>query len=117
MSQTFRLKKEHILLLKSSRFDWWDDECGGIVEDRRRPYGNSDHIRDIAEILGIKQKLDVGKSEAENELIYDEEQEQELLQLHRETEMALKIILTTKSFKPGLYQADRDDENWKWVRK
>jgi hypothetical protein len=108
---------EHIKLLQSSYFDFWNSECGGIHQDTRRPYGNSDHLKDICEILKIDRKLDVGASKATEDICWDGKQEKELEQFHRELPVALTIILKTKSFKPGLYQADRDEENWKWVKK
>ena len=115
--QTFKLKKEHVLLLQHSYIDWWCAEAGSAAINCKRPYGNSDHLKDMCEILGVKRKLDLDKTEAEGEIVYDEKQEEWLESLHRETESALKIILKTKSFKPGLYQADRDDDNWKLVKK
>lgn len=115
--QSFRLKLEHIKLLQNSYIDWRPAEAGSAVIDSKRPYGNSDHLKDMCEILGTKRKLDIKQTESSGDVCYDEKQDEELLSLHRQTESALKVILKSKSFKPGLYEADRDEDNWKWVKK
>lgn len=115
--QTFRLKPEHIKLLQKSYIDWWGAEAGSAVIDCKRPYGNGDHLKDMCEILNIKRKLDVRQTAESGDVYYDEKQEESLLDLHRQTEGALEVILRSKSFKPGLYEADVDEKNWKWVKK
>ena len=93
--KTFMLTEEHIKLLKRAYVDWWDCEFGAPIINPKRPYGNSDVIGDIGEILGIK---------PDNGEDFTDEQEEGMNQIHKETQTALQIILSTGSFTPGLYE-------------
>ena len=88
----FELKPEHVKLLRSAYVGWQDCETGAPEIDPKRPYGNSSVARDVAEILG---------EPFDDE---DEDQAHELLSLHRETAMALQVILGACSFDPGVYE-------------
>ena len=48
----FRLKEEHLTLLRRMYVYWEDCEYGAPAVDCKRPYGNSGVESDIAEILG-----------------------------------------------------------------
>ena len=93
----FWLKEEHIKLLRAAYVQWNNCETGAPEIDPKRPYGNSSVACDVAEILGLQGKTCPHCGES-----LDDKQE-ELLQLHRETETALKVVLSAQSFVPGLY--------------
>jgi len=109
VGETFQLTKEHIDLLTKAVVSWSDCEFGAPCIDPKRPYGNSDVLSDLAEILGFEGKVcpHCGEpiEEDDNDLPVSE-----LEQTHRETAIALQIILDTQSFKPGLYLRS----NGKW---
>jgi hypothetical protein len=104
--KTFELKEEHIKLLSNMYTDWDEgySEFGSPVIDLKRPYGNSDVISDMYEILEGKP---LNEDELEQQGIsYDgfiKNLYPEYKKLHEETETALQIVLHTKSFKTGLY--------------
>jgi len=91
----FELTEDHIKLLQSAYVRWEDAEAGAPAIDPKRPYGNSSVELDMAEILGWNQEGD------EYPLLL--EQEERLNELHRETEIALQIILRHKTFRPGKF--------------
>jgi len=98
--ESFELRKEHLRLLRYSYVRWQEyggDGCGAAAIDPKRPYGNSFIPDDLVEILSG------GLPPAE------------LMKLHRETETALQICLTTQSFDPGLYEREWLGE-WKRVQ-
>lgn len=100
----FILTEDHIKLLSNAYVSWDNCEFGAPEIDPKRPYGNSDVLEDMSEILGI----DISENE-ENKL--------KLKKLHKETETALQIILSTKSFIPGEYIKEEYDTNWKLLDK
>jgi len=109
LGETFQLTKEHIDLLTNAVVSWYDCEFGAPCIDPKRPYGNSDVLSDLAKILGFERKVcpHCGEpiEEDDNDLPVSE-----LEQTHRETEIALQIVLDTQSFKPGLYL--RYNDKW-----
>jgi hypothetical protein len=48
----FTVTEDHLKLLRRAYIGWDDCEFGAPGIDPKRPYGNSDVIGDIAEILG-----------------------------------------------------------------
>lgn len=106
----FELKQEHLDLLKKAYVGWGECEYGAPCIDGKRPYGNSDVERDIAKILNWK----INKE-------YDElskSQIKEAEKLHRETEIALQIVLrhVDKKLKLGTYTCDDYGRDWKFLR-
>lgn len=93
------LREEHIKLLNRLYFRWENNSYeGNIASSSERPYGNSDIFDDIVEILGLYPDM--------NPETYDEIYEEEydsMMKWHKEMGMALRIVLSTKSFVPGLY--------------
>ena len=87
---------------------WQDCEFGAPEIDPKRPYGNSSVILDIAEILDDKAEKCPHCGE-----YFGDTDEDKLEELHNETETALQIVLSTKSFQPGKYMVDRYSHNWK----
>jgi len=104
----FILRDQHIKLLSNMNVSWWDAEFGAPCIDPKRPYGNSAVLKDMVEILDIG-----GKSCPHCGELLEERDEERLLNLHKEMEIALQIVLSTKSFKPGTYIADEYNRNWK----
>lgn len=102
--EKFELKKEHIMLIERFNIGWENCEFGAPCIDPKRPFGNSNVIGDIAEILNID-------SDEEGE--FTREQEDYMCKLYEETETALSIILRTKSFETGIYISDKYMDNWR----
>lgn len=104
----FTLKEEHIKLLRRANVRWENIEFGAPAIDGKRPYGNSDVINDIAEILGYDVEYNYNKEGELKPDIYDK-----LNKLHYETETALQIVLSAGSFEPGKYTAHTYGNVWK----
>lgn len=113
MEQTkkFTLTVEHIKLVSHFNVDWNSAENGAPSVDPKRPYGNSRVACDIYEILHGEV---VGRATSKKEALSAEE-ETALLKLHQETKDALQVILATKSFTPGIYEAPNYSHDWKLV--
>lgn len=110
--KSFFLTEDHIALAQRMNVRYEDGiEFGAPAIDPKRPYGNGDVICDIAEILGIKQEGFCGDDEE-----FSERQWKELEALHRQMETALQVILTAKSFEPGMYEAQKYIDDWRKVR-
>jgi len=88
----FTLTSEHVRLLRHFYVGWQDCETGAPKIDPKRPYGNSDVEDDVIELLQwpMTQDADAMKARA--------------FQLHRETEIALQIVLRLGSFEPGTFE-------------
>ena len=111
----FEVKEEHLKLLKNMCVGWQNCEFGAPEIDPKRPYGNSSVVQDIAETLGLKKiKGNLSKIElfgkeyfvVEDEM--EEELEEVLSKLHRETETVLQIVLNTGMFKAGKYELENE---------
>lgn len=90
----FTLTEEHVALLRRMSVGWQDCETGAPEIDPKRPYGNSSVEQDVAEILGWEIDEDEGLTD---------EQHDRAAALHRETEIALQVVLQTGTFVPGEY--------------
>lgn len=84
----FTLTENHLLLLRNAYVSWDDCEFGAPEIDPKRPYGNSDVLRDIARIVGL---------EWDDDAMEDGGLQPDTLAwlntLHRETETALQLVL------------------------
>ena len=104
----FTVTDQHLKLIHKMEVRY-DDECefGAPAIDPKRPYGNSSVYHDIGEILGI---------EPETGDTYDPEfsdsQREEMLKLHKETAIVLKILLRSGCLDSGIYEADKYRGNW-----
>lgn len=107
MMKLFILTDDHIKLLRNMYTRWDDCEFGAPAIDCKRPYGNSDVYGDMGKILGIKGEI------IDDEEVFSDQQINLMNGLHKETEIALQIVLTTGEFKPGEYVADEYRDNWK----
>jgi hypothetical protein len=109
--KTFTVTKEHILLLKNLQVEWSDVEFGAPEIDPKRPYGNSDVIRDIAEIIyGPK---------AYNEMVDEDgllpaKTEDKLCNLHKDMQTVLQICVFNNGVKAKTYVLkDKYGSDWK----
>jgi hypothetical protein len=102
----FVVTDQHIKLLKEMNVSWWDCEFGAPAIDCKRPYGNSDVYRDIAEILDIKPD--------ENDE-FSEDQQFDMDEIHEDMQVVLQILVVNadKGIKPGTYtRANAYDTEW-----
>lgn len=123
----FEVKEEHLKLISRMYTGWNDCEFGAPEIDPKKPYGNSDVIQDMLEIFGLEEVGNMrfvfrifgnewelrGEDKYNINYDYDEDLVKLLTELHRETETALQIVLTTQSFKAGEYVADDYSANWR----
>lgn len=99
---TFTLTREHVDLLRAMHWRWDHCEFGSPAVDCKRPFGSSSGIyADMAAAVGWVYDPD------------DQEQEDELGRLYRETLTALQVGLSTGSFEPGEYE--RAADGWRRV--
>lgn len=106
--EKFTVTEEHLKLLKAMYVGWNDCEFGAPEIDPKRPYGNSDVINDMTEILGI--------DPVENdwdEKVYPKGTDARCQKLHKETQKVLQIVLATGLFKPGQYECEKYGRKWK----
>jgi len=104
----FTVTEDHLRLMSHFYVGWCDDEYGAPEIDPKRPYGNSDVVNDIAEILGWETP-DWGDPE------YGELRAR-ARQIHEETKIALQIALRVGYFKAGFYaKAYAYSEDWKEI--
>lgn len=100
----FTLTDEHLTLLRASNVDWNGDEHGAASIDPKRPYGNGDVLGDIEKILHPEDATGALEiSDDEMEVRYERYE-----QLHRETKIALQIVLATGAFVAGEYVLEKD---------
>ena len=106
--QKFEVTEQHLKLMRRMNVNYKNHcEFGAPEIDPKRPYGNSQVYYDIGEILDI----DATEGDPEDPS-FSEEQEQEMLKLHKETETALQIALATGCFEAGTYEADAYSNRW-----
>ena len=112
MKRQFILKGQHLELLRNMCVEWDDCEFGAPVIDCKRPYGNSNVYKDIAKIIGIG--ID-GFKDSDDEIHFSEEQISIMKNIHKETEVALQIVLITGKFETGVYVAEEYNDNWRKI--
>jgi hypothetical protein len=108
----FTVKEEHIKLLQHM-WVWFDDNAymGAPAVDIKRPYGNSSVLEDIGEIIGEKPAAMDGDYP-----IYSDKQQDSFKALHEEMGDVLQILVRNLGIKPGVYECDDYDVNWRPVR-
>lgn len=102
--KTFLMSGDHLILLSAANVRWGGIEWGAPAVDGKRPYGNGDLIGDICDLLEWQEDPE------------DPEVRERAERLHRETEIALQIVLATETFEPGRYEASKYGHDWKRVR-
>jgi len=105
----FTVTDEHLKLLRRAYVGWDDCEFGAPEIDCKRPYGNSDVIGDIGEILGYDEVYWRDPITED----YNETVEDNFSQLHAETGVVLQIALATGEFRAGRYTCDKYGRNWR----
>lgn len=122
----FELKQEHLDLLKQVNIGWNECEFGAPEIDPKRPYGDSDIENNIAEIIKLKKDKTTIDFDKEEYAAFDDKQEyfdeaewnektQDLLKdLHKQTQIALEIILHNQTFKLGKYKRKDYYSTDKW---
>lgn len=97
--RSFVLTKEHVILLRNS----WIDDLVTIDSaarlDQKRPYGTKSIIMSAAELLDVKTI-----ETYEGEEVISRADGERVEKIHNETGVALQVILSSGSFKLGLYQ-------------
>lgn len=99
----FTVTDEHLTLLRHARVDWDGCEFGAPAIDGKRPYGKSDVLRSMAELLHPEFK-DMRSGAAMDWL---EDNADRLGRLHAETGVALQIALVTGEFRTGRYRREK----------
>jgi len=105
----FAITEDHVKLVHRMNIGWDGCEFGAPAVDCKRPYGNGNVYRDIAEILGIPvpnfddgddwEQADIGKMD----------------RLHKETRTVLQIGVCVGYFRAGEYQSEKYRDNWRPV--
>jgi hypothetical protein len=104
----FTVTDEHLKLLRRAYVDWDDCEFGAPEIDCKRPYGNSDVIEDIGEILGYPEE-----HYRDEEGDYNETVAANFTRLHAETAIVLQIALATGEFRTGHYVREKYSADWR----
>lgn len=117
----FEVKNIHLKLLDQTYIEWAEDSYDGYVAmDPKRPYGNSSRIYDIIELMKTDKEFEHLKFVDDDEDIeLTDEQEFAANDIHRQMFIIFKILIDTKSIKPGIYKRDSYNswENSKWYFK
>lgn len=106
--QRFVMTKEHLKLMRRMYVDWWDCEFGAPAINPKRPYGNSDVLHDIHEILTGET---IGRTDSKRDELTERES-RKYAKLHQEMQTALQVALSTGSFKVGKYEAEEYGQEW-----
>lgn len=111
-AREFTVTDEHLRLLQHAYVFWDETEFGAPSIDAKRPYGNSDVIGDIAEILGVP----ASEWADDEEMNPSVDAEWRFLRVHVETAVALQIALFTREFRTGRYVRDGEYDTRTWRR-
>jgi phosphoserine phosphatase len=104
--RTFILTDEHVTLLRHLNVDSVVDRAPQI--DSRRPYGNGDYIKDMAELLGVEMI-----ETWDEEMVILKKDGERLEKLHQSLGWALQVVLASGSFTPGVYKTTgRYERDW-----
>lgn len=105
--ERFTVTVQHIALLERMYVSHNGVEFGAPSVDPKRPYGNHDVLRDMAEILGMEVDEEEGPDDGQREI---------LLTLHGEMETVLQILLNNASrgIRPGGYSTERYMSRWEF---
>ncbi len=105
-AQEFMVTDQHLTLLRHAYVRWEDIEFGAPAIDGKRPYGNSDVLGDIVEILFAEEARSRNPDMDEQDAYeaWQQRHEEELVRLHAETGIVLQIALSTGEFRAGRYR-------------
>ena len=109
----FKIKNEHLKLLRRMYVDWDDSEFGAPYIDPKRPYGNSEVIDDIAKIIGFKKNKKNFDSDVEE---WTDKAYNKMYWLHREMMIVLQIVLATGRIEKGHYIKKEKYDDLSWMK-
>ena len=99
----FTITERHLKLLEKMYVRYEDNfEFGAPIVCPKRPYGNSNVISDIGNIL------DMPSVSIDGEKRYIDDVQEEMCKLHKETAIALQICLRMGKFEVGEFHT----KNW-----
>ena len=103
----FIVTEDHLKLAQRMYFDWDDSGYDGApAVGLKRPYGNSDVMHDVAEILGWTDEF-----YENNEQLVDK-----AMKIHKEMAVVLQIAAFTQTWEPGTYRQIRQYDTRSWER-
>lgn len=101
----FEVTENHLKLIKRNVIEWVfhsnDYNAGHFYQDIKRPYGNSDWVSDIAEILGIEADCHT-EDDFENKY-FSESLEYFLVCHHIDMRIVMEILCQNLSIQKGKY--------------
>lgn len=106
-NELFSITPDHLALIRNFSVEWQDCESGAPAINPKRPYGNSDVEADICGILAWEKEDGDEWSELQLSIAR---------RLHRETETALQICLSLKTFEAGVYEKKEKYSRHSWHR-
>lgn len=108
----FRLERHHIDLLKRARVQWESGPSSGApCINPHLPYGSRPALQVVADVLGLEHTRETRQVTDQDghsgyASVYPKETVAKCYAVHRETELALAVILATGSFDLGWYAHD-----------
>lgn len=111
--QEFTVTEHHLKLAKNFYISWNDCESGSPTIDPKRPYGDSDLVDSMAEVLGIEKNKD--NFDDEDEEFWTDEFYDKMQDLHKQMLVVVQIIFCTGRFEVGKYKKE-DEFSSKWER-
>lgn len=106
MNKTLIVKESHLKLLKELNIGWDDMEFGGPCVDPKRPFGNSDVYKDMAEILCLDMP-DEETQPKKYERFCDN-----LLKGYQELQDCLQILCQHLTISTGKYECGEYSNIW-----
>lgn len=105
----FELKQEHIDLIAALNFcprAYWEDGLPDSLEfvpeiSQKRPFGNSGVLYDVAQKLGLLEE------QPDGDMAMTPAAERLAMKYVIELPVALEIVVTRKTFQPGIYRTGR----------
>lgn len=116
LKEKFTLTEDHLKLAKRSHFghdtNWF--QFGGAAVGQKRPYGNSDIVGDIIEILGWSDEKEW--NEEDGYWSFNKQVEEKALAIHSEMATVFQIAACTLSWCAGVYECENDCDQLSWRR-
>lgn len=101
----FRLTDAHVNLLSEMLVDWDDSGAGAPCINPFSPYGSGVDPGRVLRLAGVNPQTSSSScSDGSHRISFASRDLSFARQLHGETAIALQIVLSTKSFAPGMYR-------------
>ena len=110
----FEVTEDHLKLVQRMYWVWNGDSYEGAPGlGMKRPYGNSDVLGDIVEILELPTVRDRW-----DEWTFTDEVAEQARKIHEEMETVLQIATSTLTWEPGVYvkTSPYDARSWERVQ-